>query len=288
MTVEPGPDADVAYCVEQLRESDRDRYLSLLLAPADARAALSALYAFRLEVAKTHAVVSEPMLGQIRLQWWRESIDGLFAGTPRRHAVLTPLAGAVRERGLPRAPFDAVIDAHERDLDLAPFPDSESLERYCTEVEGSIVALAFAILGGPVEGARLALAQEAGRAIGMAGLLRRLAPGRRSGPLAIPAAVASAQGLDPDDLRRVSLDDGRMRASVEAVAGLARRRLSAARALRRAAGPRDCAALLPLTSAGGLLRRLSAARFHAADPRVVEPAPGEMWRLALASLLRRF
>src|SRR5690606_26930488 len=101
-------------------------------------------------------------------------------------------------------------------------------------------------------------------------------------------AVASAQGLDPDDLRRVSLDDGRMRASVEAVAGLARRRLSAARALRRAAGPRDCAALLPLTSAGGLLRRLSAARFHAADPRVVEPAPGEMWRLALASLLRRF
>lgn len=282
------PDPDIAYCIDEVRQGDRDRYLALLLAPADARPALGVLHAFKLEVAKTHAVVSEPMLGQIRLQWWRESLDGVFAGNPRRHAVLTPLAAAVERHALPRAAFDAIIDGHERDLDLAPFDDVAALEAYCDLVEGNLLALAMAVMGAMPTMERRELARAAGIGIGIAGLLRRMAPGRRSGPLPVPADIALAHGLDPEAMRMVPLTDPGLRSAVAAVASVGARHLAAARRLRRAARPRDRRALLPAVTAGALLRRLEAAGFDASDVRVAEPVPGEAWRLLLASALRRF
>ena len=68
-----GPET-LSYCAQEVRRHDRARYLSSLFAPDERREDLFALYAFNLEVAKTAEVVSEPMLGQIRLQWWREAI----------------------------------------------------------------------------------------------------------------------------------------------------------------------------------------------------------------------
>ena len=62
-----------------LRAADPDRYLSMLYAPQDRRADLLALYAFNAEIAGIRDRVSEPMPGEIRLQWWRDMID---AGTP--------------------------------------------------------------------------------------------------------------------------------------------------------------------------------------------------------------
>src|SRR3954465_7509110 len=78
-----------------VRRHDRDRYQTALFAPADRREALFALYAFNHEVARVREAVTTPMLGQIRLQWWREIIDAAYAGTPaRRHEVATPLVAA--------------------------------------------------------------------------------------------------------------------------------------------------------------------------------------------------
>ena len=57
-----------AYCQNQVRQHDRDRYLTALFAPPARRPGLFALYAFNLEVAKVREAVSEPMLGHIRLQ----------------------------------------------------------------------------------------------------------------------------------------------------------------------------------------------------------------------------
>src|SRR4051794_28190129 len=90
-----------------VRRHDRDRFLTALFAPAARREALFALYAFNFEVAKTREVVSEPMLGQIRLQWWREAVDEIFAGgRVRSHEVVQPLAEAIRGGRLSRTHFD--------------------------------------------------------------------------------------------------------------------------------------------------------------------------------------
>src|SRR5436853_2164580 len=94
-----------------VRRHDRDRFQTVLFAPAARREALFALYAFNYEIARVRESVTAPMLGQIRLQWWREAIDAAYASAaPRAHEVAAPLTAAIREYGLPREPFDRMID----------------------------------------------------------------------------------------------------------------------------------------------------------------------------------
>ena len=79
------------------RAADYDRYLSAVFAPAARREALFALIAFNHEIARIPEAVSEPMLGRIRLQWWREVLDAVHAGEPRP----PPRGGAAAGRRAP-------------------------------------------------------------------------------------------------------------------------------------------------------------------------------------------
>src|SRR5208282_2178696 len=72
-----------------VRRHDRDRFQTALFAPAARREALFALYAFNCEIARVRERVTQPTLGQIRLQWWREAIETAYRDTmPRRHQVV--------------------------------------------------------------------------------------------------------------------------------------------------------------------------------------------------------
>ncbi len=123
-------ESDAAYCLEQVRRFDRDRYLAALFARSGPRADLLALYAFNLELAKIRELVREPMMGLIRLQWWRDCIAEIYAGNVRRHQVAQPLAAAVARHGLPRESFDRLIDAREADMDATPPADLAVLTAY--------------------------------------------------------------------------------------------------------------------------------------------------------------
>ena len=147
MTEEAGSSA-LSELGRMVRRHDRDRFLTTLFAPAAERQALLALYAFNHEVAKTREVVSEPMLGRIRLQWWRDSLDQIYAGAPaRRHEVVGPLAAAIERRALTRGHFDALIDARERDLEDAPPESLATLEAYAESSSAPLVLLALEALG---------------------------------------------------------------------------------------------------------------------------------------------
>lgn len=99
---------------DQVRAADPDRWLSSrFVSDAQARADLIALYAFEAELMNIPARVTQPLLAEMRYAWWREQMDGVFAGTARKgHPVLEALTDLVARRGLDRAPFDALIDAH--------------------------------------------------------------------------------------------------------------------------------------------------------------------------------
>src|SRR6202048_583115 len=100
-----------------VRHHDRDRYQTVLVAPAARREALFALYAFNYEIARVRESVTQPMLGQIRLQWWRENIAAAFEGGPvRPHPVAEALTTVIRDLRLSRDHFDRLIDGRETDL----------------------------------------------------------------------------------------------------------------------------------------------------------------------------
>ncbi len=138
----------LSYCGELLRSVDADRFLLSMFAPADRREALWALFAFHYEVAKTREVVSETMLGQIRLQWWRDALAGIYdGGEIPEHEVVQPLAAAIAEYDLPRAEFEALIHAREFDLEDVLPTHLEGLLIYLEHTNVPLLNLALRVLG---------------------------------------------------------------------------------------------------------------------------------------------
>jgi phytoene synthase len=179
-----------------VRTLDRDRYLSTLFAPDEKQRHLLALYAFNAEVTRMPAAVSEPSLGLIRLQWWRDTVESIYAGgAGAGHPVSEALAGAIEDGGLPERALTDLITAHEFDLYDDPMPDLTALEAYLGETQSRLIQMAAMILDRDAAPKASEVAGLAGVAYGLALILGR--PGRRGVFLPpgmdVPAAIAHAR-----------------------------------------------------------------------------------------------
>jgi NADH dehydrogenase [ubiquinone] 1 alpha subcomplex assembly factor 6 len=270
-----------------VRRHDRDRFQTALFAPARRREALFALYAFNYEVARVRETVSEPVLGQIRLQWWRESIAAAFDGGPvRHHIVVEPLTVVIRACALTRAHFDRLVDAREGDLAEAPWASLAALEDYAEATSARLVYLALESLGIREPAANKA-AFHIGIAYALAGLLRAMSFQARAGRLVIPNDIAEQTQLDANDYR-VLRSTPALRAATEAIVAAASRHLAAARAHRGSIAHPALPALLPAIIAGRSLARLKRAAYDPFEPALAVPDVMQSWRLAIASLRNRF
>ncbi len=171
-------------CAAEVRKHDPDRYFSALFAPAGLRPHLFALYALNHELARVGESVREPMVGEIRLAWWRETLDEARAGRPRSHDVARALTATFAALPLPVELFEAML--HARSLDLLEGTLTD-VAAYLDATSANLMRIASRILGG--EDRHDALAREAGLAYGLAGLLRNQATGRGKAFLADPAAA---------------------------------------------------------------------------------------------------
>jgi 15-cis-phytoene synthase len=156
------------YVQELVAKGDKDRYLSSLFAPPDARPHLLALYAFNLEITRIHETVSNPQIGLIRHQWWLDTVDGIYAGQTQNHPIAQALATAIERANLPKHALRNLITAHEFALFDDVMPTLSDLEGHLGETSSSLIQMAALILGdNPPEAAGLA-----GVAQGIASVLR--------------------------------------------------------------------------------------------------------------------
>jgi phytoene synthase len=183
---------------EVVRQVDFDRYLSSLFAPAALRKELNVLYAFNHEVAKTAETVSQPIAGQIRLQWWRDRIAELYRGVAVEHPVVQALAGIITPRNLPRELFDELIDAREHDLEEAPFATIEDFEAYADATSGHVMRLAARILG--ARDTLDAASRDLGVAYAIAGLCRAVPYHARRRRLMLPTGRLIASGVSVEEV----------------------------------------------------------------------------------------
>ena len=154
--------------IARLDALDPDRMRAARLADPDLRDWLFVLYAFHAELAKVPELVSEPMIGQIRYQWWRDCLDEIYSGkTVRQHEVAVPLAQMIEQTGLSRFRLDKLIDGRERDLDPTPFKDMSVARDYAAATSGALAIAAVEICGGDASTGRMA-----GEAWGLCGLAR--------------------------------------------------------------------------------------------------------------------
>ena len=188
----------VAQWDEVVRRVDFDRYLSSLFAPGLLRTEVNVLYAFNHEVAKTAETVSQPIAGQIRLQWWRDRIAELYRGVAVEHPVVRALSGVIAAHSLPRDLFDELIDAREHDLEEAPFATTGEFETYTDATSGHVMRLAARVLGA---GDTLdSQARDLGIAYALTGLCRALPYHATRRRLMLPADRLIASGVSIEDV----------------------------------------------------------------------------------------
>ncbi|PWC32407.1 phytoene/squalene synthase family protein [Azospirillum sp. TSO35-2] len=279
--------ADLSYCGREVRKYDNDHFLAGLFAPADRREALFALYAFNLEIAKTREVVSEPILGQMRLQFWRDGIEAVYEDGPvPHHGVMDPLSEAARRLDLSRPLFDRLIDAREADLDDTPPADLSCLINYAEVTGAPLVQLALEVLG-----VRDATAMAAGRHVGiayaLAGILRAVPFLARQHRQRLPADLMARHGATSEDLF-AGRSTAELRPVVGEIAAVARKHLADARALRRQVPKAGLPALLPATLADLHLGVIARAGNDVFAPRVLLPHPLRQLRLGWAATRGRY
>ena len=229
------------HCHDLVRNGAKDRYLASLFAPGDKRPQLLALYAFDLEISRIHTLVSDPQIGLIRQQWWLDSIDAIYAGSPVAHPVAEELARAVAAGNLPKPALRNLIIAREFDLYDDPMPELADLEGYLGETSSSVIQLASLILAGPNAVHSAEAAGLAGVAHGLAGLLRAIVQGHPAARHFLPRDLVTAQGE---------------KGAIAALAGQARTRLAQARALTATIPPAALPVFLPVSLTGLYLDRL--------------------------------
>lgn len=272
-------DGEAAYCIDQIRAFDKERFLASLFAPACSRAPLAALYAFDLELSRIRTRAREPLIGLMRLQWWRDAIDQIYAGRAPAHPVAKALAGAIRRYGLPRDAFTPHFAAREREMTDEPLPDLAALIDHVQATTVPIAALALTVLGCG-SGEEQAAARDVAIGWALAGLLRALPTDARARTLAVPRALAQAAALTHVDLSRASVRP-QLRNAVGVVAAAARAHLAQGRQRRRAVSPRALPVLLWASYAEGHLNDLARAGF---DPFAVRPQRRAPWRMIAAAV----
>lgn len=172
-----------------VRRHDPDRFLTALFAPPDKRYALLALYAFNHELARAREVVSEPPLALIRLQWWREVVEG----ARRRHEVAGPLGEAIDSGALRPADLLPVIEAREMEAEPA-IATLDDWRRYVLTGAGGLAVAAAHALGSAEPEALRPL----GAAYGVAGVLRTVPQLASQQRCLLPADLLAEQGLSPE------------------------------------------------------------------------------------------
>jgi len=239
-------------------------------------------------VAKTREVVTEPLLGRIRLQWWRESLEAAYGGSPlRRHEVAEPLGQAIRARGLSRDHFEALLAARASDLDAEAPATLAALEAYAEASSGRLVLLALEALGERSE-ASAAAGRAVGTAYALAGLLRAVPFHARARRLYLPRDLAEVEGLDVDRGLFELRSSPALARIVGQVAARAHAQLAAARALAPQVPRTALPALLPAVLAAADLARLKRAGYDPFALRIARPDPWRSWRLTLASFRGRY
>lgn len=223
------PNDDLNACAAIVQRGDPDRFIAAMAAPVAARRVLFPLYAFNVEVSRAPWVTQEPMIAEMRLQWWRDALEEIAAGGPvRRHEVITPLAQVLT--GDMAGKMDEMVAVRRWDIYKDPFEDTMHFDRYIDQTAGTLMWVSACLLGTAEE----SVVRNVGYAAGIAAWLR-----------AIPEFEARG---------RVPLLDGTGE-GVRALARGALDRLQSARASRSTVSSGAAPALLPGWQASAILKQ---------------------------------
>lgn len=262
-----------------VREADFGRWAATLFAPADTRPHLLALYAFDIEVERVRDLVSEPMPGELRLQWWRDALENPERADVVSHPTAAALHDAIAFGRLPVEALVGIVDARVDDLYDDPVATMDELEARLGATHAAILRLATLIVAEGRDPGGAEACGFAGVARGIARTIGTLPKLARRGQALIPADMMAKTGATRDDLFSGRPTEG-VREAVRQLADHGLRRLGEARATASGIAPVAYPALLPVALAEAPLRRA----WRSPEPFAPWDAPN--WRRLLRLWLK--
>jgi presqualene diphosphate synthase len=177
------------------RASGSSFYTAMRILPRAQREAMFQIYSFCRQVDDIADSRGPRDERRRELDRWRADIDAIYGGAAPA-ARVQGLARAVREFGLKREDFHAVIDGMEMDViaDIRA-PDNSMLDTYCNRVASAVGRLSVRVFG-MEEAPGIALAHHLGRALQLTNILRDLDEDAAAfGRLYLPAEALRAAGI---------------------------------------------------------------------------------------------
>lgn len=256
--------------LNDLRASDRDRYLCLLLMPEQSRGFLAGLFAFNSELAQIRERVTDPAAGEVRLAWWNDVIDAIYLSETVDSPLAQALARAIEAGDLPRHSFQAMLEARRFDLFDDPMPDLNTLEGYLGETSSALLQMSALVMAG-VDGLECTeVSGLAGVAMGLTGLMRSLPIHRARGQCMLPADM-----LAKHDLTQAHVLSGKGGAGLELVllrlCRHANKRLEEAREQWHLVPDAAVKAYLPVALVPSYLKKLERSRASLTKKVVTSP-----------------
>jgi len=238
------------------------------------------LYAFNSELAMIRERVNERLLGEMRIQWWREQIDRSFAGSGRPEGIAGALYDFINRFKPSQDQFEILIENRVRDLSDDLFEDTAAFERYCSGsttplIRMSLLPIAFPITppvtsGAPDDPALDTAIHHAGIAWATTGLIRAMPSLAAHGRCMIPVSLLEHYGVTRETIYAEQTRPSLKRV-VEETVSRAEHHLNSARTQIRTIDPALFPAFLPLTMAGFYLSTIRKSGFDPFHPRVQQP-----------------
>ncbi|KAK9862554.1 hypothetical protein WJX84_010151 [Apatococcus fuscideae] len=269
-----------AYCLQKVRKYDNDNFICSLQLKPELRAAVLALRAFNVETGLIGENVREQTLAQIRMQWWREAVNGMYRQTPHEHPVIQALTEVIAVKDLTRYRLQQIVTAREDDLlRIAPPASIADLEKYGRDTAAQLLLLQLEAADvrerAEVEHAALHL----GQAQGITSLLRGThyhAARRRS---YLPTDLCKQEKVTHEQLFRGESSEALCNVVFE-VASVAKGHLEEARRLRSSLPPIARLLMLPAVSVGLYLDALESSNFDAFAQKILKGAYSPLWHQA--------
>jgi phytoene synthase len=274
-----------ALCADLVRVHDFTRYAAALFVPAPQRRALLALYAFNVEICRVPTQISQPLPGEVRLQWWSDALRGKAHGGVEGNPVTAELLRTVGTYSLSVERLSRLIEEHHFDLYNDPMPTMAALEGYLGDTSAALFSLAAAILGSQSSDIEH-LARHAGLAQGITQIMTSLSFDASQRRLFVPLQILAKHGCEIEDIFS-GKETPKLRAVLNEMFDEARTHLNAALSLLSAVPPEVRSAFLPLAQVRRDIETLSRADYDPFVPRSSSRFK-VLWTLWRASRSRAF
>jgi phytoene synthase len=277
--------AAAGFCAELVRSHDFSRYASALFVPAAQRRALLALYAFNVEVSRVHELVSQPLPGEMRLQWWTDMLAGVDHGGVEGNPVAAELLLAIRAWRLPVERLSRLIEEHQFDLYNDPMPTMAALEGYINDTSSALFSLA-ALIAGQMSEEIEHLARHAGLAQGITQVMASLPLDASRRQLFVPQQILESHGCGIEEVF-AGRETQKLRAAFDQLLGEAKGHLKTAFGLLEMVPPQVRPMFLPLAQVRRDIVRMSRAD---SDPFTLRSTSRfrTLWTLWRASRSQQF